>query len=223
MRVMPISNHEASRLVVGYHYLHRRPSISYAYGLETEEKTVGVVTFGIPASHHLRLGACPSHPESVIELNRLWVSDEMPRNTESWFLARALSTLPPMIVVSYADTGRGHMGIVYRAANFHYAGWTDMDKDTPRFDYETIVAPDTDSLFGVIKGKALHSRDAFRKADVSAVDLRHVPRTVKVKYWLPTGDARERKRLRRMCGWPILSWKDEPPPILHMKRARRAA
>ena len=43
--------------------------------------------------------------------------------------------LPPRIVVSYADPLWGHYGYIYRALNFRYAGWTDMERKTPRYDY----------------------------------------------------------------------------------------
>ena len=179
--------------------MHRKPPISFAFGLiDDYGATRGVVTFGTPASHHMLIGACPSAPGDVIELNRLWVHDDMPRNSESWFVARALALLPPKIVLSYADTAAGHAGYVYRAANFYYAGWTDMDRKTPRFDY---VAP----------GK--HSRDAFRNGFTDKV--RRLP---KVKYWTATGNRRERKRLEASCLWPRLSWKTNPPPTEH-KRA----
>ena len=142
-----INPREAARIVVAFHYLHRKPAITYAFGLAVGDTTMGVVTFGVPPSRQLQISACPSSPEHVIELNRLWVSDDCERNTESWFLSRALAFLPPLIAVSYADTARGHQGIVYRAANFRYAGWSDMDRVTPKFDYETATPDDTRDLF----------------------------------------------------------------------------
>jgi hypothetical protein len=195
MRVDPITSREAAALVVEHHYLHRRPPISHAYGLYDDTDTlVGVVTFGTPASRHLQVGACPSSPADVIELNRLWVSDAMPRNTESWFVSRALKLLPPKIVVSYADTKEGHQGYVYRALNFYYAGWTDMDRKTPRYDYIPL-------------DPSKHTREASR----TGVGQK-VRRRPKVKYWTVTGDRSQRRKLERACGWPKLSWSATPPP-----------
>lgn len=129
--VVPIPKREAADLVVAHHYLHRRPPISYAYGLVVNGTTMGVVTYGTPPSRHLQMGACPEDPSKVIELNRMWVHDDLPRNSESWLVSRTLRLLPPRIVVSYADTKEGHQGYVYRSLNFQYAGWTDMDRKTP--------------------------------------------------------------------------------------------
>ena len=197
MRVKVLDKRIAAAVVVERHYLHRKPPISFSFGLfESTGNVVGVVTFGIPASRHMVIGACKDDPGSVVELNRLWVEDGQPKNTASWFVSRALAELPPRIVLSYADTAVGHIGYVYRALNFHYAGWTDMERKTPRFDY-------------IVPGR--HSRDAFRKGEVRYTEK--VRRKTKIKYWITTGSRRQRKKLELLCGWPKLDWRVIPPPI----------
>ena len=196
MRVSAITSRIARQCAVENHYLHRAPPVSFCFGLHDGGELVGVVTFGVPPSRHALVSACRESPESVIELNRLWVHDRMPRNTESWFVSRALEMMPPRIVISYADTAHGHAGYIYRALNFYYAGWTDMDRKTPRFDY-------------VVPGK--HSRQAFRNGTPQFSD--RVRRKPKVKYWTVTGNRRDRKRLAAACGWPCMSWKETPPPV----------
>jgi hypothetical protein len=89
----------AARLVVARHYLHRKPPISYAFGLYVHGDLLGVVTYGVPASRHLQKSACPTAPDKVLELNRLWLDDVLPANSESWFVSRTLRMLPPRIVV----------------------------------------------------------------------------------------------------------------------------
>jgi hypothetical protein len=195
MRVERIESKLAARLVVDHHYLHRKPPISHAYGLYWRGKIVGVVTYGTPASRHLQMSACPSDPSNVIELNRLWVHDKMPKNTESWFVSRTLSDLPAKIVVSYADTREQHYGYIYRALNFHYAGWTDMERKTPRYDY-------------IPHDPTQHTREAFRGGY-----SHRVRRKPKVKYWITTGNKSERRRLAKVSGWPIHDWHILPPPV----------
>jgi len=185
-------------LLLNHHYARRVPSIKHAYVLCDGASVVGVVTFGVPASRHMQIGACPSDPDKAIELNRLCVLDVAPRNTETWFISRALSMLPPYIVLSYADTVQGHMGFVYRAANFKYAGWTDMERKTARYDY-------------VVPGK--HSRQAFR--DGVQQFSEKVRRRPKVKYWTVTGDRKQRHTLASLCKWDVLDWKQYPPPTEH--------
>jgi hypothetical protein len=183
----------ATSLVVKHHYLHRKPPITHSFVLVSNGLPTGAITFGTPPSRHLQLGACPDNPGIVLELNRLWVSDDEPRNTETWFMSRALRMLPSRIIVSYADTTHGHAGYVYRAANWHYAGWTDMDRRTPRYDY--------------VATSGGHSRDAFRSGFTQRV--RRLP---KVKYWTTTGTKPERKALAALMRWPIYSWHEMPPP-----------
>ena len=195
LRVSAIDGRTANALVVKYHYLHRRTSVSFAFGLYRGPRLVGVVTFGTPPSRHLQMSACPTNPSAVLELNRLWVADELPRNTESWFVSRALRELPSRIIVSYADPRFGHYGYIYRALNFNYAGWTDMDRKTPRYDYIPL-------------DPSKHTREAFR----SGVAYR-VRRVATVKYWIVTGlDRRDRRALDQICGWPKLDWHTLPPP-----------
>lgn len=193
LHVAIVSSRLAAETVIEHHYLHRRPPISYAYGLFRGIRLLGVCTFGIPPSRHLQISVCPQSPDQVIELNRLWVDDECPRNTESWFVSRCLQQLPPHIVVSYADTNEGHAGFIYRALSWHYAGWTDMDRKTPRLDYIPINGG--------------HSRAAMRTGYTTTVR-----RKPKIKYWTTTGSKTQRHALRRKCAWPSLSWAEIPPP-----------
>jgi len=192
--IAALDSKTAARLVVDRHYLHRRPPISYAFGLYVHDELLGVVTYGTPASRHLQMSACPSDPGKVIELNRLWLDDVLPKNSESWFVSRTLRMLPPLIVVSYADPVHGHLGYIYRAMNFHYAGWTDMDRKTPRFDY-------------IPHDPLKHTREASRTGYASKRR-----RVAKVKYWTITGSRTERQHLAKICPWPSLNWKILPPP-----------
>lgn len=193
--VRPIESRTAAQIVVEHHYLHRRPPISFAFGLFDGDHLVGVVTFGIPPSRHMQKSVCPSDPDLVIELNRLWVHDDQPTNSESWFVARAMDLLPPRLVASYADPQFGHAGYIYRALNFYYAGWTDMDRKTPRIEY-------------VPADPSKHSRDAYRNGFVE-----RRPRTAKIRYWKATGNRTDRKRLEALCGWRKMDWKTTPPPM----------
>ena len=197
--VRAVARAEAVYLFTEVHYAKRMPPTSFVFGLFDESVLIGAISFGIPASRHLQLGACPSDPQSVIELNRLCVLDSAPRNTESWFVSRALALLPPLIVVSYADTVEGHKGYVYRACNFHYAGWTDMDRRTPRYDYVT-------------PGK--HTRAAFRSGE--GAESAKVRRRPKIKYWTLTGDKRQKAALLKKMKWPTLCWNRYPAPTEHV-------
>lgn len=187
--------------ILSDHYLHRKPPMSDTFEWWVGDDVVAVLTTGTPASRHMQLGALPEDPDRVVELNRLWLSGDLPHGTASWFIAQCLRQMPPRVVLSYADTAAGHDGTVYRAANFRYAGWTDMDRKTPRFDY----LPDDGS----------HSRNAFRSGAGAA--SRKVRRKPKARYWTATGSKSERRKLAKVCMWPTLDWREYPVPVEHVQ------
>ncbi len=111
------------------HYARRLCPISHAFAAFDGEQMVGVVTYGTPLSSTLKTGVCGIEYESdVLELNRLCC--ESIKNLASFIVGRSLAMLPkPSVVVSYADTGQGHVGFVYQATNFIYTGLSAAFKD----------------------------------------------------------------------------------------------
>lgn len=127
MNFAPITKGEATRLVIRHHYAHRVCPISYAWGIIVNGRALGVLTIGKPCSYSVCEGVCGSERSpDVFELNRLWLDDCLPRNSESQFIGWCLRIIrkeqPNLILVSYADTLRGHIGIVYQATNWAYTG-----------------------------------------------------------------------------------------------------
>jgi len=126
--VWAIAPSEAQLVVKNRHYLKRAASASFCFGLFDQMSLIGVAIYGKPASPSLCVGICgPDESEKVIELTRLWVEDETPKNTESFFIAQTLSLLPSEydIVVSYAEISAGHSGTIYQATNWIYTGLSD--------------------------------------------------------------------------------------------------
>jgi len=63
-----------------------------------------------------------------LELNRMWLSAEMPRNSESRAISHAIKYIRaahPEVkwIQSFADERCGRLGAVYQAANFEYLGF----------------------------------------------------------------------------------------------------
>ena len=121
--VKRIESVEAYPLILGVHYAHRIPSISYAFGLFYDNAMIGAVTYGTPPSSTLCRGICGDEwQKNVVELNRLVLANNAP-NEASRLVGKSLQLLPkPKIVVSFADTAQDHEGIVYQATNFIYTG-----------------------------------------------------------------------------------------------------
>lgn len=118
------------------HYLDKWPAVSTAVvALCRNDVPVGCIVFAVPPRETIK-----RYGGETWELARLWVADSEPANTESWFIARAVKLvrrLCPTIrfLVSYADPSVGHIGTIYKAANWRYDGATDAERKTPRFDY----------------------------------------------------------------------------------------
>ena len=131
----PINYFTAMKMVKKYHYLHRTAPTTWSYGAYFNNRLEGVLTIGKPASHTLIEGvAGKENSQRVFELNRLWMSDKLPKNSESRFIGWALRQLPKgTILVSYADTKYGHSGKVYQATNWIFTGtsipFTDYTKN----------------------------------------------------------------------------------------------
>lgn len=123
MKVLQIKPEETYPWLLKKHYAKRIPQIMFSFGLYNENELVGVVTYGIPASPSLCMGICgKEYSDKVLELNRLCLEDNY-RNQASFLVSNSIKLLPkPTIVVSYADTGQGHVGYVYQATNFLYTG-----------------------------------------------------------------------------------------------------
>ena len=104
MRIIPIEPKETYDWLLNVHYAKRIPQIMKAFGLYDDDKLVGVVTYGIPASPSLCMGICgKEYTEIVLELNRLCLLDNH-KNLASKLVSGSIKQLPkPTIVVSYAD------------------------------------------------------------------------------------------------------------------------
>ncbi len=134
LTVKQITYAETKHLILNIHYAQRMPSISYAYGLFSKDKMVGLVSYGSPASPFLCKGICGvEYKSEVIELNRLVLVNNN-KNEASYLIGKSLKMLPkPKIIVSYADTGQDHTGYIYQATNFLFTGTT-----KPRTDIASV-------------------------------------------------------------------------------------
>lgn len=195
--VRAIQSYEAHHLCLTVHYAKRIPSISYAFGLFEDDALVGVVTYGTPPSSTLCQGICgKAWQYQVLELNRLILRHNKP-NEASRLVAASLHLLPhPSIVVSFADTGQGHEGIVYQAANFFYTGLSSAFRDP------------------VVKGRE-HQHHATYAHGMTNAELREkygaenvtfIDRSRKHRYITFVGSPTQRKALKRALLYPIVAY-----------------
>jgi len=80
--------------IIEKHYLHRPCPISWAWGVVVDEKLKGVLTVGRPCSRTVCEGVCGKERSAdVFELNRLWLDESLPCNSESQFIGWCLREL----------------------------------------------------------------------------------------------------------------------------------
>ncbi|GDO93193.1 Mom family adenine methylcarbamoylation protein [Escherichia coli] len=129
LRVETISCWLARLVIVNKHYSHRFVNNSYLHlGIFSERELVGVMQWGYalnPGSGSRVVTGTQNR--EYMELNRLWMHDCMPRNSESRAIGYALKLIRQLYprvqwVQSFADERCGRRGVVYQASNFHFIG-----------------------------------------------------------------------------------------------------
>jgi hypothetical protein len=133
--VRPIGFVVARRLLEREHYLHSFPGgTKLAFGVFLGRRLMGALTLGVgPINSHLLVDGAT--PDDCLTLTRLWLCDELPRNSESRFIGVVLRSLKNhtslKFLLAYADPARGHVGTIYQATNWLYTG---LSQATPLYD-----------------------------------------------------------------------------------------
>ena len=104
---------------------HMGGGISVCLVLLDGEHIVGGAVMGKPR-HNTKYSL--NGKRNVIEIRRMALLDECPKNSESYFLGKIIWYLKKNTntddVMSYADLSVGHIGTIYKAANFKLIGYT---------------------------------------------------------------------------------------------------
>ena len=109
-------------LFLNYHYLKSMPAgILACYGLFDENK------LGISVGGAVFCNGRIQYDGVYIEFSRMFMYDFLPSNSESSFIGKCMKSLKKKFpsykgVVTWADSNRGHNGIIYLASNFVYDG-----------------------------------------------------------------------------------------------------
>ena len=133
--VKPISQVMARELLVRNHYLHSFPGgTQLCFGVFCAKQLLGALTLGVgPAQAYAMVGG--AEPRDCMALTRLWLSDDLPKNSESSCIGVVLRVLKQhtslKFLVSYADPAQGHVGTIYQATNWLYTG---LSQGTPLYD-----------------------------------------------------------------------------------------
>lgn len=129
-----ITKIKAKELIVNNHYSRKWNNAGfgvYNFGifrkdLEEEKDCLGVAVYGLLMHPKARQFTHPNPNARILELNRMWISDDLVKNAESLLIAHSLKLLKKLdnnivAVQSFAD-GRLGCGTIYKASNFRYFG-----------------------------------------------------------------------------------------------------
>lgn len=98
--------------------------ISWCFAMFLNGKLVGGSVLGKPR-HEKKYGG-------AIDIRRMALVDESPKNSESWFLSQIIKFIASNTdynnVLSYSDLTENHIGTIYKAANFKNIGLTSPTK-----------------------------------------------------------------------------------------------
>ena len=175
--VRPVSHRVARKVVEREHYLHSLPGGTHlVLGVFFGHRLMGVIALGAGPmnAHSIVDGALP---DDCLTLTRLWLSDELPQNSESRVLGVVLRALRRdtelKFLLTYADPGVGHVGTIYQATNWLYTG---LSEAMPLYDIGDGRLHHSRSL-GHVYGT--HSLKHFA---AHGIDVRLVPQARKHRY-----------------------------------------
>ncbi len=130
--IKEISKDDALKMIQKYHYSNTLPKLNkYFVGFFLDDKLVGVVTlgWGTRPKHTIKRIFPSLDTKDYLEIGRMCMLDEMPRNSESQMLSQLVRwikvNIPELkILFTWADGMVGKVGYVYQASNFIYAGYS---------------------------------------------------------------------------------------------------
>ena len=193
-----ISNGLALKVAVEKHYLHRRTLCAQSFGLYTvKDDLVGIVIYGNPPGNRVAASICgEDERKNVYELTRLWVDDSVPKNGESYLIGNSLKLIDREIVISYADIGYNHLGVVYQATNFLYTGLS-----SPITHYSI----DGDDSFHK-RNIAIHYGSMKKAREILGDRLQCYPGPRKHRYVYFNADKRRKVELRDKLRYDVLPY-----------------
>lgn len=127
----PIDSSIADDIIEKHHYSGKATTNRFAsFGIyrHNEKELLGVIQLGYGIRPHMKhtWGEGIDHTNSI-EFDRMWLSDELPKFSETIVLSclrKYLKYAHPEIkyILSYADGSVGNKGIIYQAGNYKKVG-----------------------------------------------------------------------------------------------------
>ena len=129
--VVEVAQSEVERMLVENHYSEKvTKNVWRSFGIYKGRKLVGAMQIGYGIRPQMKTHIFDGPPDMVREFDRMYVTDEMPKNTESAVIGGLIKYLranyPEVAaLITYADGIRGKVGTIYQATNAVYIGAVD--------------------------------------------------------------------------------------------------
>jgi len=130
LTIKAIDYQTAKKIIVENHYSKKWNAAfgKLNFGIFKGDKLLGVAVFGNlmnPKSYKQYGGFLEK--ENVLELNRMWISDELGKNAETILISSSFKIMkrehPHVKVIQTFADGRLGVGTIYKASNFDYLGY----------------------------------------------------------------------------------------------------
>ena len=172
-----------------------------------ELKLIGVALYGNPVGFRVVKSICEEFTDDdVLELKRLWIEDGYGKNIESYVISQTLKMLKndspqTKVVISYADPGANHKGIIYRASNWLYQGNDIGMGDAYMYRYPNTSNWLSDRAIGEQLGT-----NGLRGVLSKVPDMEYRKKLRKHRYIYFLCSKKEKKRLMGELKHPLLSY-----------------
>jgi hypothetical protein len=216
--IEPTNKDVVYNIITKKHYANTWTASSNIYGIYhdcgehkffggKELKLIGCVLYGNPVGFRVIKSISEELSDSdVLELKRLWIEDGYGKNIESYCIAQTLKMLKKdspqtKVVISYADPGVNHKGIIYRASNWLYQGNEIGMGDAYMYRY-----PNTENwLSDRAIGEQLGTNGLKGVLD-KIPDMEYKKKLRKHRYIYFLCNRKEKKRLIKELKHPLLSY-----------------
>lgn len=125
IKIIVCDKQEADAVIIPHHYSHKAVSNSCINLLVYYKRKVeGAIQIGYGIRPKIKMGGGMT-PDNTREFDRMWLSDAMPKFSETITLSllhKFLQKRHPEIkhLISYSDTSAGKTGTIYKAANYRF-------------------------------------------------------------------------------------------------------
>ncbi len=121
LAIMECTNSEADKIICRHHYSHKATKNRFKSFSVNNGKGYLQLGYGIRPKMKYTISAL-IRSGNYCEFDRMWLSDELPSNSESQTIGLLLSYIKqayPNIkfIITYADESVGNQGIIYQATN----------------------------------------------------------------------------------------------------------